>query len=256
MMFFDSHTHVNDPLLFDRAEEVIQAAKQAGVEGMLLIGYDLPSCERALELAGRFDGVYAAIGFHPTNASTVTEEDLDWLVKQLSNPRVKAIGEIGLDYYWDATNKETQISLFKKQLDIAYEHHLPFSVHMRDATEDTLRVLQTYKHKDHKGVMHCFSGSVESAREFIACNMMISLAGPVTFKNAKVPKQVALEIDLKNLLIETDAPYLAPHPYRGKQNEPKYVGLVAAEIANIKGIPVEEIAFETTTSAKKLFHIE
>lgn len=255
MILFDSHTHVNDPLLYDRAEEIIGDAIQAGVGGILMIGYDKPSSLRAIELASRFQGVYAAIGFHPTNASSVTSQDLEWLEETLSHPAVKAVGEIGLDYYWDSSNKETQIQLFKKQLDIAYRHHLPFSVHMRDATEDTLQILKEYKQKDHIGVMHCFSGSAESAQQFIACNMMISLAGPVTFKNAKAPKQVAEAVDLNHLLIETDAPYLTPHPFRGKQNEPKHLPLIASAIAQIKGISLDEVAEQTTSNAKRIFNL-
>jgi TatD DNase family protein len=255
-MLFDSHTHLNDDLLYSKVDEVVKEAMNEDVAYFLCVGYDKVSSIRAMELSLQYPNVYAAIGFHPTEALKVTADDLVWLESMLSHEKVKAIGEIGLDYYWDSSYKVIQHELFIKQLKLANKYHLPVSIHMRDATKDTFDLIKEYKDPDLVGVMHCFSGSVESAKEFIKLNMMISLAGPVTFKNALNPKQVATEIELCHLLIETDAPYLAPHPFRGKENAPKYIKLVASEIARLKAISYEEVALKTTENAKRVFHIK
>ena len=255
-MLFDSHTHLNDDLLFHKVDEVVKEAMEEDVSYFLCIGYDKISSLRAIELSNKYPNVYAAIGFHPTEALKVTSDDLVWLESMLTHEKVKAIGEIGLDYYWDSTYKDIQHEVFIKQLKLANKYHLPVSIHMRDATKDTFNLIKKYKDPEIVGVMHCFSGSVETAKEFIKLNMMISLAGPVTFKNALVPKQVASEIELDYLLIETDAPYLAPHPFRGKENAPKYVKLVALEIARLKELTYEEVSYKTTENAKRVFHIK
>lgn len=255
-MLFDSHVHLNDDKIYSKLEEVINDANNNDVSYMLCVGYDLASSKRALEIAEKYPHVFAAIGFHPTEALNVKDEDYIWLENQLTNPKVKAIGEIGLDYYWDATYKETQKKVFIKQIELADKYHLPISIHMRDALEDTLEIIQHVKPQSVNGVMHCYGGSVESAKLFIQSNMLISLGGPVTFKNARVPKAVAKEIDLKYLLIETDAPYLAPHPNRGKENTPAYIHFVAKEIASIKELSYEQVAFQTTENAKLLFNIK
>lgn len=254
-MLFDSHTHLNDEALFFKAGEVIEASRQADVSYFLCVGYDKASSIRAIEIAHRYDHVFAAIGFHPTEAVKVTDADMEWLESAIADDKVKAIGEIGLDYYWDSTHKEIQKQRFIEQIHIAEKYHLPVSIHMRDATKDTLEILQKHKKPTARGIMHCFSGSVESAREFIKLNMMISLAGPVTFKNAKDSKAVAKEIAIEHLLIETDAPYLAPHPFRGKENSPIYLKLIAEEIAHIKEISYDEVARQTTINAKSIFQI-
>jgi TatD DNase family protein len=162
---------------------------------------------------------------------------------------------MGLDYYWDKSPKEIQKEVFRKQIRLAKKVKLPIVIHNRDATSDIVEILKEENAAEVGGIMHCFSGSVEVARECVEMNFYISLGGPVTFKNAKKPKEVAAEIPLEKLLIETDCPYLTPHPYRGKRNEPAYVKLVAEEIAEIKGLPLEEVAKATTENAKKVFGI-
>jgi len=254
-MLFDSHTHLNDDKLFEKLDEVINQALTNDVSFMLCVGYDKVSSERALKIASMYPSVYAAIGFHPTEAKEVTEEDFVWFESHLQDERVKAIGEIGLDYYWDDSFKDVQKDVFKRQIDLAKKYHLPISIHMRDALEDTLNILKKEASPDLTGVMHCYSGSTESAKEFIKVGMMISLGGPVTFKNARVPKEVAKNIDLEFLLIETDAPYLAPHPFRGKENSPALLKYTAMELAELKEMSYEEIAEATTNNAKRLFHI-
>lgn len=254
-MLFDSHVHLNDDKLYPIHDEVIRRAIDAGVGFFVCIGYDVPSSLRAMELADKYPHVFAAIGFHPENADLVEESDFTWLETNLNHEKVVAVGEIGLDYYWDKTFVEKQKAVFRRQIEIASRHDLPIVVHMRDASGDTLDLLR--KHKPHAlgGVMHCYSGSVESMRDFLDLGMKISLAGPVTFKNAKTPKAVAEAIPIDDLLIETDAPYLAPHPYRGKMNEPAYLPETAKAIAAIRGMDFETLSRKTTMNAMKLFRI-
>lgn len=255
IQFFDTHVHLNDDLYFSEIDEVIKKAKATGVTKFLCIGYEMEANRRALELADHYAEVYAAIGFHPSEADSVHETELTWLKTQLSNPKVVALGEIGLDYYRGKETIAKQKELFSRQIDLANQYHLPLAIHMREATDDTYQLLKEKKDPSLPGVMHCYSGSVESARLFLSLNLKISLAGPVTFKNARIPKAVASEIDLADLLIETDAPYLAPTPYRGKPNQPEYLPLIAAEIASIKGVSVEEVAKTTWENAHSVFQI-
>ena len=255
-MLIDSHVHLNDEQLFIKIESLIEKANSVGVVGFVVVGYDIESSKLAVEIASMYEGVYALIGIHPSEASYVREEDLKWIEKKLSHPKVKGIGEIGLDYHWDKHYMDQQKDLFIKQIELANRYHKPISIHMRDATEDTYQILKEYKHKDLKGVMHCYSGSVESMRQFVDLNMYISLAGPVTFKNAFVPKEVAKAVPIERLLVETDSPYLAPVPYRGKTNQPRNVEFVAKEIARLRGVSFEEIASKTYQNTVELFNLE
>lgn len=253
-MFIDTHVHLNADQYDDDLQEVIERALKAKVEKMVVVGFDRKTIERALKLAEQYEFIYIAIGWHPVDAIDCTDKDLEWIEQlAVSNNKIVAIGETGLDYYWDKSPKEVQQSLFRKQIHLAKKLNLPIVIHNRDATGDVVKILKEENAATVGGVMHCFSGSVETAKECINMNFMISLGGPVTFKNAKMPKQVATEIPLEYLMIETDAPYLAPHPYRGKRNEPSYVPLVAEEIARLKGLPIEEVASVTTANATKFF---
>lgn len=252
-MLVDSHVHLNDEALYPRIEEILADAKEAGVGFFVCIGYDRSSSELAIELASRYDCVYAAIGFHPSEARIVKEADFLWLEKNINQEKVVALGEIGLDYYWDKTFEKEQKAMFQRQIEIANKADVPLIIHMRDSINDTLEMLKQHKKHSLKGVMHCYSGSVESIKDFLGINMKISLAGPVTFKNAKTPKAVAKAIALEELLIETDAPYLAPSPHRGKQNESKFLPLIAEEIASIKNVAKELVEEITTFNAIALF---
>ncbi|MDD3842465.1 MAG: TatD family hydrolase [Candidatus Izemoplasmatales bacterium] len=254
-MLFDSHCHLNDNLLFSQVEEVIAEAKNNEVGIMICVGYGPEANRRALELAHRYSFVYAAIGFHPEIASQISDADWQQLRTNLSDPRVVAIGECGLDYYWDKTYRLEQIDVFKRQITLAKEFKLPLIIHMREATEDTFTILQENKPLDLPGVMHCYSGSVESMFRFIDLNMNISLAGPVTFKNAKVPKDVAKAIPDARLMIETDSPYLSPMPYRGKTNEPKHLKYICNEIALLRNMTYEQVEKITAYNATRLFNI-
>jgi TatD DNase family protein len=255
-MLFDTHVHLNDDQFNDDLEEVIDRAKAAGVEHMVVVGFNRETIEKALRLADDYDFLYASVGWHPVDAIDMTEEDLKWIEEKAQHPKVVAYGEIGLDYHWDKSPKDIQQEVFRKQIRLAKRLQLPLIIHNRDAAEDVMHILKEEDAKEIGGIMHCFSGSAEMAKQCLDINFYISLGGPVTFKNAKKPKKVAVEVPLDKLLIETDCPYLAPHPYRGKRNEPAYVKLVAEQIAELKGLAYEEVAKATTENAKRLFGIQ
>lgn len=254
-MYIDTHVHLNADQYDDDLQEVIARALEVNVNKMIVIGFDRKTIERAMKLAEDYPFIYAVIGWHPVDAIDCTDEDLQWIEELSANEKVVGLGEMGLDYYWDKSPKEVQQALFRKQIRLAQKVNLPIIIHNREATEDVLRILKEEEAHLTGGIMHCFGGSVETAKQCIDMNFMISLGGPVTFKNAKKPKEVATEIPLKHLLIETDAPYLAPHPHRGKRNEPSLVPLVAEEIARLKGIPIEEVAEATTKNAERFFKL-
>lgn len=255
MQFIDTHVHLNADQYVEDLQDVILRAREKGVQKMVVIGFDTKTIKRAISIAESDPDIYAVVGWHPVDAVDCTEEDLKWIEELAAHEKVVGIGETGLDYYWDKSPKEVQQEIFRKQIRLAQRVDLPLIIHNRDATGDVIRILKEEEAHLTGGIMHCFGGSVETARESIDMNFMISLGGPVTFKNAKTPKEVAAEIDIAHLLIETDAPYLAPHPYRGKRNEPSYVPLVAEEIARLKGLTVEEVARVTTENAEKFFGI-
>ncbi|WP_394239429.1 TatD family hydrolase [Niallia oryzisoli] len=254
-MLFDTHVHLNAEQFEEDLAEVIDRALQAGVERMLVVGFDRPTIQRAMELVEAYDFLYACVGWHPVDAIDMTDEDLLWIEELSAHPKVVALGEMGLDYHWDKSPKDVQQDVFRRQIQLAKRVKLPIVIHNREATSDIMTILKEEGADEVGGIMHCFSGSAETALECIKLNFLISLGGPVTFKNAKKPKEVAKVVPLEKLLIETDCPYLAPHPNRGKRNEPAYVRLVAEQIAELKEISVEEVERITTENAKKLFDI-
>ena len=256
-MIFDSHCHLNDENLYPRIDEVIEAAKKTGVKKFLVVGYDKASSFLAVDIANRYEECYAAVGFHPTEIEGVTEQDYRDVISLLTNKKVVAIGEIGLDYHWvkDQELREQQKQWFIKQINLANEHHLPVSIHNRESTEDCVEILKENTPK-YGGVMHCYSGSVETMEVVIKLGLHIALGGTVTFTNAKTPKEVAEEVPLDKLLIETDAPYLTPHPHRGEKNEPKYICFVLEEIARLKNMSkkhLEDVIYKNTC---RLFNVD
>lgn len=255
-MLFDTHAHLNAEQFNEDLPEVIQRAKEEGVETIVVVGFDRPTITKAMEICDQYDFIYASIGWHPVDAIDMTDEDLAWIEELSSHPKVVALGEMGLDYYWDKSPKSVQKEVFRRQIQLAKKVKLPIIIHNREATADIVTILKEEGASEVGGIMHCYSGSVEVAKECLEMNFYISLGGPVTFKNARKPKEVAEAVPLNKLLIETDCPYLAPHPYRGKRNEPSYVKLVAEQIAELKGISYEEVAKQTTSNAKKLFGIK
>ncbi len=254
-MLFDTHAHLNAQQFEEDLETVIENAKQAGVSKIAIIGFDKETIQSAIKFSETYDFMYAVIGWHPVDAIDCTNEDLLWIEELSAHEKVVAIGEIGLDYHWDKSPKDVQQNLFRKQIQLAKRVGLPIVIHNRDATQDVLTILKEEEASAVGGIMHCFSGSIETANQCLGMNFLISLGGPVTFKNAREPKEVALNVPLDKLLIETDCPYLAPHPLRGKRNEPAYVRMVAEEIASIKGISLEEVAQVTTANAHRVFNL-
>lgn len=254
-MLFDTHVHLNAHQYSEDLEEVIERAQEAGVSYMVVVGFDEETIYKAMALTERYDFIYAAVGWHPVDAIDMTDKHLEWLEKLAAHPKVVALGEMGLDYHWDKSPKDVQKEVFRKQIRLAKKVKLPIIIHNREASADIVAILQEEDAKEVGGIMHCFSGSVEIAEQCLAMNFYLSFGGPVTFKNAKKPKEVVKHVPLDRLLIETDCPYLTPHPFRGKRNEPAYVKYVAEEIAQLKEIDYEQLAKITTENAKKLFAI-
>lgn len=252
-MFFNTHTHLNSEQLYEKRDEFIKNATDNGVKELVVAGYDLESSKKAVAIANEYSFIYATVGISPNDCLNTTDDDLCVIEELLMNPKTVALGEIGLDYYWDEVPRDKQKEVFMKQIEIAKKHIKPIVIHSRDAYEDTYDILKEAKHF---GIMHCYSGSLEMARRYIEIGFEISLAGPVTFKNAKVPKSVAQNIDINHLMIETDCPYLTPHPFRGKQNEPANVIYVAKEIANLKNMDIDDVGRITSFNAKKMFGIK
>ena len=254
-MLFDTHAHLNAEQYNEDLEQVIERAKREKVEKIVVVGFDRPTITRAMELIEEYDFIYAAIGWHPVDAIDMTDEDLAWIKDLSQHEKVVAIGEMGLDYYWDKSPKDVQKEVFRRQIALAKEVKLPIVIHNRDATEDVVTILKEEGAAEVGGIMHCFTGSLETAKACMEMNFYISFGGPVTFKNAKKPKEVVKEIPSDKLLIETDCPYLTPVPFRGKRNEPSYVKYIAEQIAELREISFEELAELTTKNAKKVFRI-
>ncbi|MFJ5672790.1 TatD family hydrolase [Bacillus safensis] len=254
-MLFDTHAHLNAEQYNEDLEQVIERAKSEKVEKIVVVGFDRPTITRAMELIEEYDFIYAAIGWHPVDAIDMTDEDLAWIKDLSQHEKVVAIGEMGLDYYWDKSPKDVQKEVFRRQIALAKEVNLPIVIHNRDATEDVMTILKEEGAAEVGGIMHCFTGSLETAKACMEMNFYISFGGPVTFKNAKKPKEVVKEIPSDKLLIETDCPYLTPVPFRGKRNEPSYVKYIAEQIAELREISFEELAELTTKNAKKVFRI-
>ena len=253
-MFFDSHAHLNDERFDEDREELISSFNQNGICNVVNIGADLKTSRESIELAEKYDFIYASVGVHPHDVEDMTDADIDTLAEMSKHEKVVAIGEIGLDYYYDNSPRELQRKWFRAQMELANKLDLPVIIHSRDAMGDTLEILKDCPVK--AGVVHCYSGSVESAKEILKLGYYISFAGPVTFKNAKGLTEVAKIVPLDKILIETDSPYLAPEPYRGKRNSSLYVPEVAKKIAELKGITVEEVAKATMENTKRLFEIK
>ena len=247
---FDSHAHYTDKAFNDDRKELLDSLKESGICGVINCGVDLESSEKSVALSERYDYIYCACGVHPEEVDGLPENYIDILRNMAKNEKCVAIGEIGLDYYWRQDNKELQKKVFEEQILLAKEMDLPIIVHDREAHEDTLAILK--KHKP-KGVLHCFSGSVETAKEILKLGMYIGLGGAVTFKNAKKPVEVAEMLPLDRLLLETDCPYMAPVPMRGKRNYSAYIEYVAEKIGEIKGIDPQTVTNQTTENTKNLF---
>jgi len=254
-LLIDSHAHLQDKEFNDDLDIVLQRSAQAGVEIMVCIGVDYKSSQMAVELANKEDNIYAAVGIHPHDAKNLDEQNLEKLYNLALNPKVVAVGEIGLDYYRNLSPVEQQKKAFIDQIKLAQEINKPIIVHDRDAHQDVLEIIKKEKAGINDGVMHCYSGYVPLAIELIKEGFYISFAGPLTFKNARKTHEVAAKINLNRILIETDCPYLSPEPYRGKRNEPANVKFVAQKLAEIRNKDRKEIENITSDNTKKVFRI-
>lgn len=223
---------------------------------MAVVGFDYPTIEKTKKLSQEYDNIYSIVGWHPTEAGSYNKEVESYLQKELDKAKVVALGEIGLDYHWMEDPKDVQEKIFRRQIAIAREMGLPFSVHNREAMEDTYRILKDEKIKDIGGIMHSFNGDYEWAQRFLDLGMHLSYSGVVTFKKTLDVQEAAQKMPFDRMLVETDAPYLAPVPYRGKQNEPGYTRYVVEKIAELKELSVEDVAIQTTKNAHKLFGIK
>ena len=249
-MFTDTHCHIYKEY-YENIEEVLKNAKKSNVNRMINNGCDKKSNEEILELTKNYENIYGAIGIHPENIEEYKEEDLKWIEENLKQSKIIAIGEIGLDYHYTKENKTEQIKLLERQLKIAEQYHLPVIIHSREATEDTINTLKKYKVT---GVIHSFSGSLETAKIYIKMGYLLGINGVITFKNSKL-KDVIKEIPLENLVLETDSPYLTPEPFRGKKNEPARIKEIAEFICDLKGISLEDLATITNHNIKRIFDI-
>jgi len=255
-VYFDSHAHLDDRVFNHDRHEMLMRARENGVSNIVNVGYDIPSSRRSIQLAEKYDFIYAAVGIHPHDAAVVNDYILQEVRRLSANPKVVAIGEMGLDYFRDLSPRENQRQVFRRQIRLAKELGKPVIIHDRDAHGDVMTILKEEGAEQCGGVMHCFSGSPEMADECLKMGFYISIAGPVTFNNARKLLDVAVAVPLNRLLIETDSPYLTPEPHRGKRNESAHVVLVGTRIAERRGIPAEELAAATAANAKKLFGIK
>lgn len=257
MNFVDSHCHLNDERFKDNVDEVVASSFKAGVTTILVVGYDLESSLKAIEIASRHEGIYAAIGFHPENLENVSDDNLNKIKELCKNPKVIAIGEIGLDYHWykEQKDRDNQKIWFIKQLKMADELGLPVSIHCREAIQDAFDILKEYTPQA-KGVLHCYSGSVEMMKEFEKLGYYFGFDGPITYKNSIVPKQCVKEVSIDRILSETDCPYLPPVPFRGQTNYPEYIPYIVRQMSEIKEISLDILSKKIQDNFNKLFHVK
>ena len=249
---FDTHAHYNDKAFNEDRTNLLDSFTESGILGVINCGTDIEESKNSIALSEQYDFMYCAVGFHPEEIGKANEDYLEEIKELSKHKKCVAIGEIGLDYYWVKDNKEEQKRIFTEQVILANELNLPVIIHSRDAHNDTLEILKKYKPK---GVLHCFSGSVEVMKEVLKLGMYIGLGGAVTFKNARVPLEVAKELPLERLLLETDCPYMSPVPMRGKRNQSTYISFVAEKIAEVKNLTKEEVLATANNNAFKLFNI-
>ncbi len=249
---FDSHAHYDDERFSDDLNTLLSGLPSKGVCGIVNCATDISSCEKCADMADSYDYVYFAAGIHPHESGETECDYAEKLERFASHRKCVAIGEIGLDYHYDFSPRDVQKKVFEEQLKLAEKLHLPVIIHDREAHEDTWNLLKAYKPQ---GIVHCFSGSVEMARDIVSLGMYIGLGGAVTFKNAKKPVEVARYVPLDRLVLETDCPYMTPVPFRGQRNDSSLISYTAEFIAEVKGIPVQELLDITTKNAKEIFGI-
>lgn len=249
-MFTDTHCHLYSEY-YEDIGLIIDKSKENNVNRWINNGCDNKTNKEVIKLLNLNNNMYGAIGIHPENIDSYKDEDLSFIEKNVSNKKILAIGEIGLDYHYTKDNRDKQINLFESQLLIAEKNNIPVIIHSRDATQDTINIIKKYKVN---GVIHSFSGSLETAKEYIKLGFLLGINGVITFKNSKL-KEVIKEISLDNIVLETDSPYLSPEPYRGKQNNPSNIINIAKYICNLKNITLEELCEITNNNIKRIFNI-
>ena len=254
-MLIDTHVHLNNKDLYSKIDEVINDAVSCNVKKFFVVGYDLETSILAVKIAEKYDCCFAIVGFHPTEIKEYTDKEYLILEEMLTHDKVVAVGECGYDFHWDTTTKEEQEKAFIKQIKLAIKYNLPLSIHSRDALQLTYDTLKENSAHLVGGVLHSYSGSYEMAKEFIKLGFKLGISGPVTFKNGKTMKEVVEKVDLKYLITETDSPYLTPHPYRGKENWPKYIPLIFDEICSIKNMAKEDVEKILEENVKELFGV-
>lgn len=254
-LIFDTHSHYDDEAFDSDRDTLLKEMRQKGIGNIVSVGADMVSSQAALSLAEFYDFIYAALGVHPSETAGLTEKDMDWIKEHASHEKVVAIGEFGLDYHWQEPSKEIQRKWFLRQIELAKEVELPIIIHSRDAAEETMKILTQTKAYDCGGVIHCYSYSPEMAKEYADMGFFIGVGGVVTFKNAKKLVNTVQEIPIDCLVLETDCPYLAPEPNRGKRNDSSQLACVAEKIAELKGMSVQEIIRITTENAERLYHL-
>ncbi len=254
-MIFETHAHYDDERFDEDRDILIEKLFQKNICNIINVGASIESTKTTIALAKKYENMYAAAGVHPSDIAGLNEETLAWLKEQTKDPKVIAVGEIGLDYYWDKEEdvQKAQRYWFAQQMGLARESQLPVIIHSRDAAEDTMRVMKEVHAEEIPGVIHCYSYSPEMAKEFIKMGYYIGVGGVVTFKNAKKLKETVMQIPLERILLETDSPYMAPEPHRGSRNDSGNLVYVAEKIAELKGITAKEVENATLANARKLF---
>ena len=252
-MIFETHAHYNDEAFQEDREEIFAQFPEKRIGTVVNIASDLKSIDECLDLAHRYPFMYCALGIHPSDCQPLTEELLEEIREKLADPRVVAVGEIGLDYYWDTSFRDAQKYWFECQMEMARDTKLPVVIHSREAAQDTLALMKKHRAEEIGGVVHCFSYSAEIAKEVVKMGFFIGIGGVITFKNARKLKEVADQVPIENIVLETDCPYLAPVPFRGKRNSSLYLPYVVEELAKIKGIDTEEVIERTAQNARRLY---
>lgn len=252
-LLFDTHCHIDEERFDQDRDQVLLRMREAGVGYCVCVGSDMETSRRSMAFAQSAPSIYAAVGVHPHEAKFFKPEDIQTLRGWFSSPKVVALGEIGLDYYYDHSPRDTQKEVCAAQIALGYEVQMPVIFHVRDAHGDMLDLLRARGGKLPRGILHCFSGSWETAKEYLRMGFYISLAGPVTFKKAPIQWEVAQKVPLDRLLVETDSPYLSPEPMRGRRNEPAFVRHVAEKVAALRGISLQEVATATTQNAREIY---
>lgn len=255
-LIFDTHSHYDDRAFSEDRDSLLTGLKEKGIGWLVNVGADMSSCQTTLELTEKFNFVYGALGVHPSEVADLTEKDMEWIYQQSQqNKKIVAIGEFGLDYHWPEPEPEVQKKWFHRQIALAKEVKLPIIIHSRDAAAETMEIIRETKAYECGGVIHCYSYSPELAKEYVAMGFYIGVGGVVTFKNAKKLKQTVEQLSIENIVLETDCPYMAPEPNRGKRNDSSMLIHVAEKIAELKGMSMEEVITITTENAKKLYRL-